>query len=349
MRSGGAMEERRLLIVVDSLPGGLGQAARAHQAWFLDHGWHVDVAAPPHQLGVDIPGLIPIALPSTVLDIKGLAGAAQTLRDLRRRLRPSVVHCHGARSFVATRLSGWQAPFVTLHWIGRVASDPPGYGLLRGPGLSAVSLFAARAFSVFPECPRGWRFVPFASARLPALEQLGSPRASEPTMLWVGRLDEPKRPDQFVDAMAQLAQSVPGVRGLMAGSGPLEEAVSGQIERLGAPVSLLGQIADLTPYLEQAWAVVVLAGSEGLPFALQEAMWVGRPFVASDLPGARWLVGDDARVGTLVHDTDGATVAMARFCSHDTAVAAGKAAAQRIRGLLDPYDPWPAMERAYLA
>lgn len=340
---------RRLLIVSDTLTGGIGECVHRQAAWFTARGWQVKVAAPAGEAAArPLSGHIALTLPKTVRDARAVTRSSRQVRELRRNLHPTVVHCHGARSFAVTRLSGLAAPYVTLHTIDRVSSDPVGYGALRRPALAALSMLAARAFAVFPGAPPGWTFLPHASGRLPDLTQLGPPKAASPTFLWVGRLSEPKRPDLFVQAMGALAARRTGVLGLMAGSGPQADAVRAQIDESRAPVKMLGQVDDLAPLLDQAWAVVVLAHSEGVPFALQEAMWVGRAIVASALPGARWLLGTDSTGGSLVDTYQDAATALERLCDSGEAAGAGRAAAGRIRDLLGPDDPWAAVEEAYL-
>jgi glycosyltransferase involved in cell wall biosynthesis len=248
---------------------------------------------------------------------------------------------------MVTRLSGWKRPYVTLHAIQPVRSDPLGYAHLRRAGLAVIPPFAARAFSAFPDPSPGWVFVPHASERLGALDRLGPPAASAPTFLWIGRLDEPKRPDRFIDAIIEVARTCPEVRGLIAGDGPQSEELAARISRSGAPVELLGHIDDVRAYLEQAWAVVLLSESEGVPLSLEEAMWAGRAIVGSPLPGVRWLVGDAQQGGMLADDSKEIELALTRLCNPAVAGAVGAAAADRLRTLLEPDHPWPFIERAY--
>jgi glycosyltransferase involved in cell wall biosynthesis len=337
---------RRLLVVADNLIGGLGGAAIRHVEWFRSEGWVVQLAAPvgePNGLTVD--GHIPVAIPRTVRSGRGLLRAARQLRRLRRTFRPDIVHCHGARSFVVSRLSGGRAPFVTLHAIQPISSDPRGYQRVRVLGLSAVPLAAAGAFSVFPDPPRGWVFTPHASHRLSSLPRLGRPTGTRPTFLWMGALDEPKQPELFVRAMAGLGLRRPDVCGLMAGSGPLADRLADLVAATGAPVQLLGHRSDLQNLLSESWAVVLFSGSEGIPFSLEEAMWAGRTVVCSTLVGTCWLVGDDG--GLLADDETSAVDVLERLCDRAETERLGEAAAERIRQLLKPDDPWPIIDRAY--
>ena len=339
----------RLLVVSDSLTGGLGVAVASHSAWFVDHGWSVEVAAPPAEDGARVAVPRPVPMPVTVRDVGGVFRAARSVRRIRAAFRPDVVHCHGARSFLVARLSGWSAPFVTIHGINPVSTDPPGYRLLRRPGLVAMSVVARRAFAVYPDPPAGWRFLPHASSRLRNLEALPGPDSPEPSFLWVGSFDEPKRPDLFIEAIASVAARRPGVLGLMAGSGTRRPWVEGLIARTGAPVRLLGQVADIDSLLRQAWGVVLLSNAEGVPFALEEAMWAARAVVASRLAGTEWLAGTNNEGASLVDTAAQAADALLSLCDLTQARRAGKSNAEQIRQLLRPDDPWPAVASAYRA
>lgn len=337
-----------MLVVSDTLSGGTGATAARHAQWFSHKGWDVEVAAPEdEEAALSLPCHRPIPMPGSIRQAGDVLRAASAIRAVCRRMRPDVVHCHGARSFLITRLVCRRAPFVTLHSISAVSSDPHGYAAARMLGLTVLPPVAATAFSARPDCPPGWRFLPHASDRLLRLDRLPPPTAPSPTFLWVGRLDEPKRPDLFVSALAALARRRPAARGLMAGTGPLHDAVGEQIRRSDAPIDLLGHVSDISPLLLRAWAVVLLSDAEAVNFALQEGMWTGRAVVGSPLAGIRWLVGSPAGGGALVGDPDDTVKALDDLCDIEFAKRTGAAAADRIRSILGPDDPWPAVERAY--
>ena len=54
----------------------------------------------------------------------------------------------------------------------------------------------------------------------------------------------------------------------------------------------LGVTRDVRPYVGQANVVVLPSWREGLPCSLMEAMSMGRPIVATDVPGCRDVVVD---------------------------------------------------------
>jgi glycosyltransferase involved in cell wall biosynthesis len=337
---------RRLLIVSDTLGGGHGATVTSHAAWFGDHGWEVMVAAPTGEPNrSEPPNHVDLPFPKTLRDVAGMLRVIRGIRRYRRTLKPHVVHCHGSRSFVATRLSGCAAPFVTLHGgVPVVSDDPPGYAAVRRLGQRIMPMLAREAFSVMPHGPKGWVFTPHASPRIAGSDRAGPPTADRPTFLWMTRLDEPKRPDLFVQAMATLARTQPEARGLMAGTAPSTTQLEELIATTAAPVELLGHRSDLRDLLETSWATVMLSDYEGVPFAIEESMWTGRAVVASPIPGCRWLLGGDEY---LAGDAPAVAAALARLCDPAEAIRAGEAAADRIRDLIQPDDPWPTIEKAY--
>lgn len=337
---------RRLLLLTDSLVGGLGAAVAAQAAWFSDHGWVVAVAAPVEDQSWELPdGVVRLVVPvpPTARRALGMRDAARRLREEHRRFGSDVVHCHGLRSLLIALAGLQRRPFVSLHGAGAVVDDPRGYHLVRRAALRAAPLLSRGAFSAAPEFGGRWRFTPLASPRLQELDRLPFPDDGVPTFLWLGRLATQKRADVFVDAMAALGRRR-DVVGLVAGDGPLADELRERAERAGAPVRFLGHCADVAPLLEQAWAVALFSRYEALTFAVQEAMWSGRPVVSSPLPGIEWLVDE---TGLLAADAGEAAAAFDQLCDHTRAAALAERAARRIREVMDPTGSWGIVAQAY--
>lgn len=106
--------------------------------------------------------------------------------------------------------------------------------------------------------------------------------------LFVGRLMDQKRPLDFVDAIAR-ASRTRHVVGLVAGNGPLRDAVTDRVRESGAPVQLLGfRNQSALPALYTAAQMLVLPsdGRETWGLVVNEAMASGTPAVVSDAVGA---------------------------------------------------------------
>ncbi|MGZ3631814.1 MAG: glycosyltransferase family 4 protein [Candidatus Limnocylindrales bacterium] len=335
---------RRLLILAESLGGGLGVAAVDQAEWFTRHGWHVTVAAPtsvPAPPGIDY---LPWSLPRSTRDVRGMFRAARELqRWLARRPAP-VIHAHGVRSFAAARLASRGPVFVTLHGLGPMRGDAAGYGRLREIGQRLTPHLAAGAIVAAPSGVPGWRFLPHASPSLREMEAVSaSPTSDVPTFMWLGRLSDPKDPVLFVRAIAEVARARP-IRGLVVGEGPDRPMLEALITQLGVDVRLVGQVDGIADLMSEAWAVALFSVREGVPFALQEAMWAGRPVVASRLPGTAWLVRDG---GFLVDDLASAAAAFEALTDPARTTALGRQAALTVRRLITPDAPWPALAELY--
>lgn len=121
------------------------------------------------------------------------------------------------------------------------------------------------------------------------------PTAGLPTLLFIGRLLGDKGVWEFVQAARILRSDMPGVRFQLLG--PLDEGnrsgITGtELERWveEGTIEYLGTTEDVRPYIEQATAVALPSYREGLPRSLLEAAAMGRPLIATDVPGCREVV-----------------------------------------------------------
>jgi glycosyltransferase involved in cell wall biosynthesis len=158
-------------------------------------------------------------------------------------------------------------------------------------------------------------------------------------------MDVPKRPELFVRACVQAARERP-LRGVMLGGGPRLDEVRSLVEREAAPVDVLGESDAIAMHLAGARALCLFSDFEGVPFAVQEAMWAGRPVVVSPLPGLRWFAGEAA---DYAEDADSAAAALVRLCDLGVAATRAAAAAARAHQVLSPHAPFPALMAAYAA
>jgi len=333
-----------LLVVADHAGGGLGASARAQAAWFSEHGWTVALAA-PWLTGFPLGGVRPVPLTPTegIRHVGSVARAAGELRGAVRELRPRVVHAHGTRSQVLCLLAGVR-PYVTMHGAGgRVPGQSRVGAAARRLGRSAAPLLAHGAYSASPSAGR-WRTTLHASPLLSGLDLLPKAAPSAvPEFLWVGRLDVPKQPGTFVRACA-LAAADRALRGVVVGDGPMRSQLEAESGLVGAPVTFVGETDDVTPYLERARAVCLFSDFEGVPFSVQEAMWAGRAVLLSPLPSLRWFAGGAALFAA---DAEEAAAGLRSLCDPAAAAVWGERAGRRVRELLSPEDPYPALLADY--
>lgn len=103
-------------------------------------------------------------------------------------------------------------------------------------------------------------------------------------VLAVGRLDDNKRLDIFLEALAAARKVEPQLTGMIAGDGPARDTLWTRAASLGLlpeGVRFLGQVLNMAETYASADIFVHLAISEGTPNVVLEAMAAGLPVVAT--------------------------------------------------------------------
>jgi glycosyltransferase involved in cell wall biosynthesis len=141
----------------------------------------------------------------------------------------------------------------------------------------------------------------------------GTPRASRPTFLYVGRLKRYKGVDIALRALALArAQGATDLALEIAGSGDDRPRLEDEVRRLGLAqaVRFLGFVTEEEKrrLLRSAWAVVFPSPKEGWGISNVEAAACGTPALASDSPGLRETVRH-GETGFLVPHGDVAALA----------------------------------------
>jgi glycosyltransferase involved in cell wall biosynthesis len=122
-------------------------------------------------------------------------------------------------------------------------------------------------------------------------DELGIP-AEAPLVGMVANFRAQKRHDVLLYAALVVRDAVPDARFVLVGQGPLEE----DMRRLAAELDLNGTVLftgfrDDATRLAAAFDVFALPSAwEGLPIALLEAMWLGKPCVVSRVGGTSEVV-----------------------------------------------------------
>ena len=113
-------------------------------------------------------------------------------------------------------------------------------------------------------------------------------------VLCTGELNANKDQKTLICAAARLREQLPGLRVLLAGNGPTEEALRAQIRELHLEdtVRLLGYRTDLETIVPAVDLVVSCSRREGLGLNLIEAMLCRKPIAAAVNRGHRELVAE---------------------------------------------------------
>lgn len=215
-----------------------------------------------------------------------------------------VLNIHGpcdlGLAFLA--LSMFRGPKVlTLHscfpdapWRRRVA---PYYRWVFRRAAAVIAVSEATAESM-------WRYAEFEPTiipngiDLPYWRSRPSPRytrAGMRNLVYLGRLEERNGPDLAVDAFSRIAASQSDLRLLMAGDGPMREALQARVpEHLRSRVEFVGAVYDQRPELLASSSVFLLpARAVGFSIMVLEAFAAGLPVVAlpalgTDRAGDHW-------------------------------------------------------------
>lgn len=220
------------------------------------------------------------------------------MRRAVREIGPTAAIAHGGEpaKYCAFALGGL-APYAYLV----IGSAHPKLGnpvrrilwktyLNRAGAIVAVSdLLAAEVAAAQPSVASRIHVIP--NGRDPEVFIPGTRRATKPRVLFIGHLDQQKRPLLFVEAMSALSRRGAAVAAAIVGEGPL----SGEVEAKAAPlgIEMLGRRDDVPDLLSSADLLVATSRPpEGLPGVLIEAGLSGVATVTTDVPGARAIVED---------------------------------------------------------
>lgn len=125
-------------------------------------------------------------------------------------------------------------------------------------------------------------------------------------VLFVGRLVAVKGLRELLEAMALLAPSLPQLRLVCLGEGPLEAELRSRVAQpdLAGRVSLLSvrPPAEIAGWLAACDLLCLPSYSEGCPNVILEALACGRPVVASEVGGVPEMVGRECAILVPPHD-----------------------------------------------
>ena len=110
--------------------------------------------------------------------------------------------------------------------------------------------------------------------------------------LFLGRLLYDKGLAEFALAAEQIQRNTPNVEFWVAGSYQPEHPAAIPTEEFQpwvnrGVIQYFGQVEDVRPLISKAQVVVLPSYREGMPRAILEAMSMGRPVIATDVPGCR--------------------------------------------------------------
>ncbi len=250
---------------------------------------------------------------------------ARQLTALLQRHRIALAHSHEFSMAVYGAWAAWRAgiPHVTTMHGGRYYAQR----LRRRVALRAAFALTGRVVAVSRDlaeqlCRDLWlprsRVTTVGNGVRPTWVQHSGLRQElglgpqDRLVVAVGNLYPVKGHRHAVEALALLQGPERRVHLAIAGRGDLAEALRARAAELGVAdrLHLLGLRADIANVLGGADVFILPSLSEGLPVALLEAMFAGRPTVASDVGDVRVAL-EDGRAGVLVPAGDARALALA--------------------------------------
>ncbi|KAA0593697.1 glycosyltransferase involved in cell wall biosynthesis [Azospirillum lipoferum] len=107
--------------------------------------------------------------------------------------------------------------------------------------------------------------------------------SSRPLIVGVFRLAPEKQPLLFVEVIARIRREIPHIKAVIAGIGPLREAMERRLRALGIEdaIHFLGRSQSVNVLLGAADLLLHTAKAEGLPNVIMEAQWQALPVVCT--------------------------------------------------------------------
>ena len=100
---------------------------------------------------------------------------------------------------------------------------------------------------------------------------------------FIGRITQIKRPDRFLDVVAQVQASGSDVQFIVAGAGGLLESCKERVAKESLPVTFLGWREDIETVLAASDMVLLTSDNEGTPLSLIQAGMAHLPIVSTNV------------------------------------------------------------------
>lgn len=294
-------------------PGGVRSHVSDLAQALMSHGHEVSVLAPVDD-ATDLPSWVvnggrPVAVPYNG-SVARLNFGLKATRAVRRWIRDGefdVLHVHEPVAPGLSLLACWVAhgPIVATWHSSNSRSRilSAGYYIAQTAmeklsGRIAVSEDARRTLVSHVGgdavlIPNGVRVAEFAHGDpLPRVDP------TRPSILFLGRLDEPRKGlDVLLAALPELVVAVPDIQVLIAGPGEIDEHVERLEPAIASHVQFLGRVSDADKVRALRSVDAYIAphtGGESFGIVLIEAMSAHTAVVASDLPAFRRVLEEGA-------------------------------------------------------
>ncbi len=236
----------------------------------------------------------------------GLAtvAAVRKVRNAIGELRPHLVHSHNVRAALATRMALVSARSDSKHITTLHGLNPSDYlsaaRMLKLAGTRVVACAPSVGGSLqeagYPPSRlsvivNGANLEPATEDRISAMRSRVS-QSGRPLVVGVGRLTDQKNWDLLIE----VAELLPSVRFVVAGSGELREHLVSRAKETGGDVEFIGNVDDIPALLGAADCLISTSDWEGLPLSLLEALSLGTPSVVPGVDGINDVIPESCAV-----------------------------------------------------
>lgn len=206
-------------------------------------------------------------------------------------------------------ITGLGTAFITNNWITKVVKK------LYRFALSSVSVIFFQNVDdrdIFVEQKlvdeKVCRYTPGSGVDIDKFTYSTLPNTPEFTFLLIARMLWDKGIGEFVEAAKTVKLKYPNTRFQLLGPLGVQNRTSIKSTEMEAwenegIIEYLGETDDVTGYIEKACCVVLPSYREGTSRVLLEAAAMGRPLIATDVPGCREII-DDGVTGLLCDPRD---------------------------------------------
>ncbi len=219
-----------------------------------------------------------------VAELSGLdhkAGQLSHFRNAVKKHQPALVHAHGYKASVVTRLASLHCKCTTQITTYHAGETPSGLVRLYDLADRYTAFLSDNCFAVSQAIANK---VPRHCVVLNNFIQLPDmPQKFGHNIAFVGRLSIEKAPDRFIS----LAQRFTDQHFHLYGSGPMETELS---QNKANNITFHGHIKEMEQIWPDVTLLVIPSRFEGLPMAALEAMGRGIPVIATDVGALDTLI-----------------------------------------------------------
>jgi glycosyltransferase involved in cell wall biosynthesis len=250
-----------------------------------------------------------------------------------REFSPDIILCNGSRTLKYAALVKKFSPDLKAKWIYRVIDSAKYwnnktlitliYRLLIIPSMDAAVGVSNKSLKEMVQhyrfdkptisIPRALDIGHFTTFQKPVglRENLGINEQAF-VVLFLGNFTHQKRPDRFIEIIAEVKKIHPQVHGLMVGDGPLKKQMEHLCQQLYVEknVTFVGYQQDVRSYIDMSDILMLTSDTEGMPGVVLEAAAMGRCTLTGAVGGVQefvesgknGIVTDSLRVSSFVND-----------------------------------------------